>query len=144
MNFQIFTISQVFSLWFFSSKVSVPKLVIYGFLPQYHIKKWLSVKNVLKLAIFDKRITTFLVIWEPKVIWRIMFIYRISEFEFWEFILNPRYSWVLSMIKRSFFKLLGKLVFQCDCEVTIAVKTLKKYPFLLLNQAQSNFFCTSL
>ena len=39
----------------FSSKVSVPKLLIYGVLPQNHIKKWLSVKNVLKLAIFDKK-----------------------------------------------------------------------------------------
>ena len=39
-------------------------------------------------------------------------------------------------------KLLGKLVFQCDCEVKIAVKTLKKSPFLLLNQAQSYFYAT--
>ena len=73
-----------------------------------------------------------------------MVLYWISEFEFLEFLLNPRYSWVLWVIKRSFGKLLGKLVFQCDCEVTMAVKKLKKYPFLLLNQAQSNFFCTSL
>ena len=37
----------------FLSKVSVPKLLIYGFLPKNPIKEWLSVKNVLKLAIVD-------------------------------------------------------------------------------------------
>ena len=38
-----------------------------------------------------------------------MVIYRISEFEFWEFLLNPRYSWVLWVIKGSFWEAPGKI-----------------------------------